>query len=111
MDWIAPPDLTIPTELREAVGGHPLVAEILARRGITDVETARAFLDPAYYTPSPPGDIPDLLGSESWCGATLTWTARPRRPCYTTPCATWGRGWPITCRTGSNTGTGCRSTC
>jgi len=61
LDWIAPPDLTIPTELREAVGGHPLVAEILARRGITDVETARAFLDPAYYTPSPPGDIPDLL--------------------------------------------------
>jgi single-stranded-DNA-specific exonuclease len=60
LDWLEPPDLTIPAGLRKAVGGHPLVTEILARRGITDVETARAFLDPAHYTPSPPTDIPDL---------------------------------------------------
>jgi single-stranded-DNA-specific exonuclease len=61
LDWLEPPDLTIPAGLHEAVGGHPLVAEILARRGITDGETACAFLDPAHYTPRPPGDIPDLL--------------------------------------------------
>lgn len=30
------------------------------RRGIDDVAEARAFLDPAAYTPTPPDDLPDL---------------------------------------------------
>jgi single-stranded-DNA-specific exonuclease len=59
--WQFPPDGIQPSgALREAVGGHPLVAAILARRGITEVDAARAYLDPATYTPAPPADLPDV---------------------------------------------------
>jgi len=35
VDWQLPStDIRIDDALREAVGGHPLVAEILARRGL-----------------------------------------------------------------------------
>ncbi len=50
----------ISSALYNAIGGHPLVAEILTRRGITTPAAARAFLDPACYTPSPPTALPDL---------------------------------------------------
>ncbi len=59
-DWIEPQDIEVPQALRSAVGGHPLVAETLARRGITGVEAARAFLDPDRYTPAPPSDLPGM---------------------------------------------------
>ena len=60
MDWLLPSDLTAPPDLRAAVGGHPLVADILARRGYTDPAAALAFLDPDRYRPAPPTDLPDL---------------------------------------------------
>jgi single-stranded-DNA-specific exonuclease len=59
-EWIDPPSPVAPPELREAVGGHPLVAELLARRGIRSPEVARAFIDPSAYDPAPPHDLPDL---------------------------------------------------
>ncbi len=59
-NWIEPENITPPVELTELVGGHPLVAEVLARRGITTPEAARAFLDPAQYVPAPATDFPDL---------------------------------------------------
>ncbi|HEC24333.1 MAG TPA: single-stranded-DNA-specific exonuclease RecJ [Chloroflexi bacterium] len=65
MDWLEPPEVAVPGELYRVVGGDPLVAEILARRGITDPATARAFLDPRYYTPSPPEELPDLTKAAS----------------------------------------------
>lgn len=58
--WRYPEPITIPSALTEAVGGHPLLAELLARRGITTPEAARRFLDPAACTPAPPEDLPDL---------------------------------------------------
>ncbi|MBN1877574.1 MAG: single-stranded-DNA-specific exonuclease RecJ [Anaerolineae bacterium] len=58
--WLDPAPIHIPADLRECVGGHPLVAEILARRGIDTVAAARAFLDPQYYIPAPPTDLPGL---------------------------------------------------
>jgi single-stranded-DNA-specific exonuclease len=58
--WIEPEDISPNNELLEYVGGHPLVAEMLARRGITDVETAQAFLDPAHYKPASATDFPDM---------------------------------------------------
>ena len=60
-EWIEPPDVEVPQELQAATGGHPLVAQTLARRGFTDVETARAFLNPACYRPAPPSDLPNLV--------------------------------------------------
>ena len=58
--WLEPSPAIISDELRTALGGHPLVAEILARRGLTTPQAALAFLDPEHYTPSPPDALPDL---------------------------------------------------
>jgi single-stranded-DNA-specific exonuclease len=58
--WIEPESVAVPPSLRDAVGGHPLVAQTLARRGIVMPGDARAFLDPAAYTPASPADLPDL---------------------------------------------------
>ncbi|MBN1888639.1 MAG: single-stranded-DNA-specific exonuclease RecJ [Thermoflexales bacterium] len=57
---LPPTPVQVPESLRQAVGGHPLVAEILARRGILTPLSAQAFLDPERYTPSPPSALPDL---------------------------------------------------
>ena len=43
-----------------ALGLHPLVAEVLWRRGHHTLESARAFLDPADYTPASPFELPDM---------------------------------------------------
>lgn len=62
-NWIEPAAIKVPDLLRAAVGGHPLVAETLARRGILTPEAARAFLDPTHYTPAPPEELPDLTAA------------------------------------------------
>jgi len=59
--WIEPSEVSIPEALATAVGGHPLVAATLARRGFSDPAAAQAFLDPAKYTPSPATEFPDML--------------------------------------------------
>ncbi len=58
--WSEFPVAIVPEALQTAVGGHPLVAQTLVRRGITDVESARAFLDPEYYPATPPHELPGL---------------------------------------------------
>jgi single-stranded-DNA-specific exonuclease len=60
MKWLDPEPVDVPQALREAVGGHPLVAHTLARRGIDIPRAARAFLDPDAYTPADAADLPDL---------------------------------------------------
>lgn len=59
--WILPHPADVSARLVEAAGGDPLVAQILAQRGHTSPDAARAFLDPAYYRPAPPGALPDLV--------------------------------------------------
>ncbi len=58
--WIEPLEITPPSDLQDYIGGHPLVAEMLVQRGITEVKAARAFLDPAHYVPAPATDFPDM---------------------------------------------------
>jgi len=58
--WHFAAEPQIPPTLREVVGGHPIVARLLAQRGITDPQAARAFVDPAYYRPAPPQALPGL---------------------------------------------------
>lgn len=58
--WIEPVDAPVPQELQAEIGGHPLVARTLAQRGITQANTARAFLDPSYYRPTSPAELPNL---------------------------------------------------
>ena len=59
--WHEPDAVTVPEALRDFIGGHPLVAETLARRGIRSIEAARAFLNPDAYEPTPPEVMPDLV--------------------------------------------------
>lgn len=63
--WLEPQEITVPAELASAVGGHPLVAQTLARRGITTPAAARRFLNPDQYTPTPPTALPDLEAAAS----------------------------------------------
>lgn len=58
--WLEPQEISVPTELAAMVGGHPLVAQTLARRGITSLSAARAFLYPNHYQPTPPTELPGL---------------------------------------------------
>jgi len=59
-EWIEPQDVQVPQKLQTVIGGHPLVIKTLARRGFAGVEAARAFLDPDYYRPAPPTDLPNM---------------------------------------------------
>ncbi len=58
--WVEPEPISVPAELQDFVGGHPLVAQTLVRRGLTTVAAARAFLHPDTYTPASPLDLPGL---------------------------------------------------
>ncbi len=59
-NWLEPPSLSPAPALSAAVGGHPLVAQVLQQRGISDPAAARAFLSPDDYTPCAPEELPDL---------------------------------------------------
>ncbi len=52
--WTLRPPADPSPALRDAVGGHPIVAQLLAQRGLSTPEAARPFLDPSAYTPTPP---------------------------------------------------------
>ena len=58
--WILPAQVEASDALRQAVGGHELLATILARRGLGDPEAARAFLDPSAYQPASGYELPGL---------------------------------------------------
>ena len=58
--WLKPIQVKIPVELQDAIGGHPIVSEILVRRGMTDLDHIQAFLDPELYIPASPYDLHDM---------------------------------------------------
>ncbi len=58
--WILSPQIEPSPALRAAVGGHPLVAQLLAQRGITTAEKALSFLDSRAYAPAPPSALVGL---------------------------------------------------
>lgn len=58
--WIEPEQVEIPAELVEKLGSNGLLARTLAQRGIRNYPQAQAFLDPRYYQPGNPVDLPDL---------------------------------------------------
>ncbi len=49
-----------PAALRAAVGGHRLIAEHLARKGITTPAAAQRFLSADQYEPAPADELPDM---------------------------------------------------
>lgn len=58
--WIDSVPINVPSDLLNAVGGHPIIAESLVRRGIHDVDVARQFLNPDIYVPSSASELPDM---------------------------------------------------
>jgi single-stranded-DNA-specific exonuclease len=61
--WIEPEPIEVPEALRRAVGGNPLVAELLARRGLVAPEAALAFLDARRYRPAPALSLPNMAAA------------------------------------------------
>jgi len=59
-NWTIPKHTDEGLPLLNLVGGYPLVARLLAQRGIRDAASALAFLDPTHYTPSLPFVLPDM---------------------------------------------------
>jgi len=59
-EWLDPKPVSVPDSLREVVGGHPLIAEHLMRKGITTPDAVKRFLSAEYYTPASPHKLPDM---------------------------------------------------
>ena len=57
---LAPKRIEVSDALLAAAGGRPMLARLLALRGMTDPEEARRFLDPAAYEPAAPDSLTDL---------------------------------------------------
>jgi single-stranded-DNA-specific exonuclease len=55
--WIEPQPVEVLKDLQAAIGGHPLVGEVLTRRGFRDPQAAETFLDPDRYQPASPFDL------------------------------------------------------
>jgi single-stranded-DNA-specific exonuclease len=58
--WLEPQLVAVPAAISEAVGGDPLVSEVLVRRGFTDLEQIQAFLNPDFYVPASPYELQDM---------------------------------------------------
>lgn len=71
-NWIEPSPVFIPDGLEAVVGGHQLVIETLVRRGIKDIEAARAFLDPAHFDTSSPLELPGMEAAVERVAAAIT---------------------------------------
>ena len=60
MRWRDPSEISVPADLQAAVGGHPLIAQRLARQGILSPVDALAFLDPRKYKQASAFELPDM---------------------------------------------------
>ena len=58
--WTLQGDIAVPDHFQRAIGGHPLVAKSLYRRGYRTVEAAQAFLNPSKYSPASSLELPDM---------------------------------------------------
>ena len=57
--WVKPEETQLPDDFRAAIGGHPLVAQTLYRRGYHNIDEALAFMDPDRYQPASASELPD----------------------------------------------------
>lgn len=55
--WLIRPPITPSPALIAVAGGHALVAQLLAQRGLDTPEAALPFLDPGQYQPAPPAAL------------------------------------------------------
>jgi single-stranded-DNA-specific exonuclease len=59
-NWLEPQNINIPEEFVITIGGNHLVSQVLFSRGIKDISTAKGFLCPDAYHPTPSTELPDL---------------------------------------------------
>ncbi len=58
--WLEPLNIDILEDFFHAIGGNPLVSQVLFSRGMKDIDSARGFLCPANYHSTPSAELPDL---------------------------------------------------
>lgn len=58
--WQDAADIPIPADISQLAGENHLLARTLVRRGVLTFEQARAYLEPAFYHPADPYDLPDM---------------------------------------------------
>lgn len=75
-EWIFKDLAAIPGEFQSGIGGNSIVSQTLYRRGITTLNEARGFLDPDFYEPTPPSELPGLIKSVERIQMELS-TSRP----------------------------------
>ena len=59
-EWVEPAPIEVAGPLADLVGGHELVAQYLARKGITSAAEAQRFLSPETYRPASADELPDI---------------------------------------------------
>jgi len=62
-EWIYPEILDLPVHFQAEFGGSSVFSQTLYRRGILTIESAKGFLNPAYYYPAPPSQLPGISKS------------------------------------------------
>jgi single-stranded-DNA-specific exonuclease len=58
--WLEPQSIKVPEEFVHAIGGNPLVSRVLFLRGLKDIPSAKGFLSPDAYCPTPSTELTDL---------------------------------------------------
>lgn len=58
--WLEPFSINVPEDFIHAIGGNPLVSQVLFSRGINQIEAAQEYLFPETYHPTPPSELPEL---------------------------------------------------
>lgn len=59
-NWVYPEIVDVPSEFQSELGGSSVFTQALFRRGIHTIEAARGFLNPDFYQPAPPSQLPGL---------------------------------------------------
>src|SRR5688572_12649437 len=59
--WLEPAPCIVEEDFCAVCGGDTFLAEILLRRGFSDMNRVRAFLSSDIYVPTLPEELPDLI--------------------------------------------------
>jgi single-stranded-DNA-specific exonuclease len=69
--WRPIPENRIYEDQPSFLGSNPLIAQLLARRGILTVQAAQAFIDPHLYQPTPPASLPGMAAAADRLGTAI----------------------------------------
>ncbi|MCJ7717044.1 MAG: single-stranded-DNA-specific exonuclease RecJ [Anaerolineales bacterium] len=61
INWVFPEEVLLPDQFQSGIGGSTVVSQTLYRRGLTTLHSARGFLSPDHYSPTPASQLPGLI--------------------------------------------------